>query len=313
MIVRKSKFGKWLTLPLLVAGILTGVAAPASAQTIQLSVPEDIVTPGVAIPVTVVGPPRHFFAVAGSSTGAGYAYGGVALPVGPDVVVFHVGVLDDAGRAVVNVTPPFVGTALDRYYLMAAWSTNGAFLPLTPSAHLVVRNGDLLRSVAGPQGPPGPVGPTGPAGPIGQTGPAGPFGPIGPQGNPGPTGPPGATGPAGPVGPPGAQGPQGVMGVAGPTGPPGVSGYQTIEGPISAMDATASKSSTAICPVGKVLLGGGYWISPTVSDVIVVRAAGPSQPEGAPNVGWAVLGQRMGAGSESWGIRSWAFCAAAAP
>lgn len=314
--MRKSKFGKWLTLPLLVAGMLTGTARLASAQTIQLSVPEDIVTPGVAIPVTVIGPARHFFAIAGSSTGAGYRYGGVNLPVGPDVVVFHVGLLDDAGRAVVNVIPPFVGTSLDRYYLMAAWSTNGTFIPLTSSSHIIVRNGDLLRSVAGPQGPPGPVGPTGPTGPIGLTG------APGPQGAPGPIGPTGATGSIG------LTGPQGLQGVPGPTGAQGLQGIQGPDGPVRGYEKADSTSSpvtgdslthTARCSSGKVVIGGGYSIistpllppPPPSNNLVLAEISGPSDlvtPGEAP--GWTVIAKRF-EGADPWSIRVWAFCASA--
>ena len=113
--------------------------------------------------------PRHrdrpagkLFAVAGSTTGAGLTYGGVSLPLGTDAVVLASGVLDGTGQAVVMVTPPFRGTMLDRYYLIGVWSTNTSFLPLTPSAGLVLRNGDLLGGVIGTPGPVGPVGPEGP-------------------------------------------------------------------------------------------------------------------------------------------------------
>ena len=177
MILSSSKSGRWLTILLLWAGVLIGSAGLSSAQTIQVSVAQDIVAPGFPVPVTVTGPPGQFFAVAGSATGAGFTYGGVALPVGPDVVVLHVGVLDGTGQAVVPVTAPFLGSQLDRYYVVAAWANNSSFLPPTPSSHLVLRNRDLLSSVVGPQGPVGPVGPTGPQGPLGLTGPTGPQGP----------------------------------------------------------------------------------------------------------------------------------------
>jgi hypothetical protein len=313
VIVKKSKFSEWLTLSSLVAVIVLSTAGLATAQPIQLSVPEDIVTPGVAVPVTVVGPPRHFFAVAGSSTGAGYRYGGVNLPVGPDVVVYHVGVLDDAGRAVVNVIPPFVGTSLDRYYLMAAWSTNGAFIPLTSSSHIIVRNGDLLRSVAGPQGPPGPPGPAGPAGPTGPIGATGAQGPTGAQGVPGAVGPQGAagvTGPPGPQGGVGPQGPQGVPGATGPTGPPGVGGYQKVD-QSSPVDGVAFKEFSVQCPVPKVVLGGGFAISNLPSDVVIVRSSGPDETQ-TPSVAWTVAAQRI-TGTGDWGLRVWAFCANATP
>jgi hypothetical protein len=101
--------------------------------------------------------------------------------------------------------------------------------------------------------------------------------------------------------------------VVGAQGPPGVSGYEIVPGPITQVNADAAKASTAECPVGKVLVGGGYWISPTTTDVIVVRASGPSLPDEIPRVGWAVLAQRMGPGTENWAVRSWAFCASVSP
>ena len=161
-------------------------AAPAAqSQTIQISVPADVVNAGASVPVTVTGPPGMPFAVAGSTTGAGLTYGGVSLALGTDAVVLTSGVFNGTGQAVVTVTPPFRGTTLDRYYLIAVWSTTTSFLPPTSSPSLVLRNGDLLGGVIGtpgPAGPAGPAGPTGPAGPAGFDGAPGAQGPAGPQG-----------------------------------------------------------------------------------------------------------------------------------
>jgi hypothetical protein len=304
VIVTKLKYGKWLTLPLLIAGMFTGTAGLASAQSIYVSVPDDIVTPGVPVPISVTGPPNTFFAVAGSSTGAGYTYSGVRLPVGPDVYVFYVGILDPEGRATVNIVPPFVGTQLDRYYVMAAYGPNATLVPPTPSAPVILRNGDLLRSVEGPPGPQGPVGPLGPAGPMGLTG------PPGPQGVPGPQGP---IGPQGPQGPPGtgAQGPQGPEGPVGPQGPPGtVTGFELVN-VSSPTGGAASYTATAFCPAGKLLVGGGYGIS-DVPGTFMVMASGPDHPVGAPSVGWTVIARRTD-GTVDWSVEAKALCAAATP
>jgi hypothetical protein len=136
---------------------------------------------------------------------------------------------------VVSVTPPFRGSVLDRYYLMGAAATNTAFLPVSASPAVVVKNGDLLGGVIGPAGTPGPAGPAGPAGAPGPQGVAGEPGPQGAMGPVGPAGAAGAVGPEGPAGVAGAQGsqgPAGPAGAAGATGPIGPQGPQGLEGPM---------------------------------------------------------------------------------
>ncbi len=152
--------------------------------------------------MTVTGTPGHYFAIVGSTTGAGFSYAGVQFAVGPDVVILAMGNLDGSGRAVVNVVPPFVGSSLDRYYIQAVTSTVPNFVPLQVAPGNVVVNGDLAGLAAS-----GLVGPAGPTGPAGAQGPAGPAG---------------ATGAAGPQGPAGSQGPAGAVGAVGPAGPDGV-------------------------------------------------------------------------------------------
>jgi hypothetical protein len=169
-----SRFRRWRF-----AALCWAVAAPALAQPPQISVGADIVTPGAAVNVTIVGTPGANAALVGSSTGAGLSYGGVALALGIDVQVLFIGTLDGTGQRVVGVTPPFVGTTLDRYYLQALTSSSPSFVPPQPSRGLVLRNADLLSGLGG-TGPAGPPGPAGPAGPIGPTGPAGATGPPGP-------------------------------------------------------------------------------------------------------------------------------------
>jgi len=130
----------------------------------------------------------------------------------------------------------------------------------------------------GAQGPQGPVGPTGPQGQQGPTGAQGPQGATGATGAKGATGADGAAGPSGPQGPVGATGPQGpqgatgaqgVAGSAGPTGtqgvpgPAGATGSTGAEGPaghdgtLAGVVTVTTSGNTAMCPTGKVALGGG--------------------------------------------------------
>lgn len=87
----------------------------ARAQTPQISASATVVDPGAAVIVTITGAPGRSFALLGSTTGAGLSHAGVALAIGPDVVVFTLGTLDASGQATITITPPFVGTVLDRY------------------------------------------------------------------------------------------------------------------------------------------------------------------------------------------------------
>ena len=91
------------------------LGATAFAQP-TLTLSADIVTPGLATVATVTGPAGQHFAVIGSSAKAGLSHAGVALAVGPDLAILALGVLDGTGQATINITPPFLLTALDRYY-----------------------------------------------------------------------------------------------------------------------------------------------------------------------------------------------------
>ncbi|MEZ5417373.1 MAG: collagen-like protein [Vicinamibacterales bacterium] len=210
--------GRWMR-GLAVAVCVVFPAARAGAQP-ALTLSADVVAPGGATTATVSGTPGEHWALLGSTVNAGLAHAGVALAVGTDFAILATGVLPGSGQVVVNVTPPFVGTIFDRYYLQAVTSPSPAFAPLAAAPARVVRNRDLSAGITGPQGPAGPEGPAGPAGPAGIAGPAGPQGPAG---APGPTG---ATGASGPAGPQGATGPQGPAGPQGPTGPQGPQGPQ---------------------------------------------------------------------------------------
>lgn len=150
----------------------------------------------------------------------------------------------------------------------------------------------------GPTGPQGPQGETGPPGADGLQGPAGPSGPHGPQGETGPAGPVGATGPqgaSGPTGPQGLQGEQGPagatgatgpMGPSGPQGPAGVSGREvvTVKASSAALSMGSSINATALCPSGKVPLGGGGSASPVGVGVLLTLHS--SRPATNGTHGW---------------------------
>jgi hypothetical protein len=110
----------------------------------------------------------------------------------------------------------------------------------------------------------GDIGPQGPAGPQGE------HGLQGEQGVQGPQGPRGLTGDKGDKGDTGPQGP------AGPAGSGGTSGYQivTADAPVVGFGNTAT---TAVCPTGKKVLGGGVWTNHS----LVARSA----PDGS--TAWA--------------------------
>jgi hypothetical protein len=212
------------------------LAGRAEAQP-TLSASTTTVAPGVSVTLTVTGTPGQQFAVIGSAVGAGFSHGGTALSVGSDVTILALGPLDGTGVVTVSVTPPFRGTALDRYYVQAVTSASAAFIPLAASAGVVLRNNDLLGGILGTPGAPGPQGPPGPAGLEGPAGVAGPAGPMGAAGAVGAAGAAGAVGPAGPTGATGAAGPVGPVGPAGPAGSTGVTGPAGPAGPLGATGA----------------------------------------------------------------------------
>ena len=176
------------------AALFVILAARPSAQerpAVEMTASLDVAAPGVPVSVTIVGPPGHYYALLGSSVGAGLTHAGVNLSIGVDFVLLAGAQLDGTGQVVVSVIPPFHFTTLDRYYLQAATSPTIAFAPMALSPGRIVRNADLVDGLAGhkvPAGTAGPVGPVGPMGPIGLTGATGAAGPSGPAGPPGPSG-----------------------------------------------------------------------------------------------------------------------------
>src|SRR5262245_3491749 len=98
--------------------LVLAMSTAAFAQP-QLTVSATVVNPGATVSATITGTPGQNYALVGSSVGAGLTYAGVALAVGPDVIVLSVGTLDGTGKVTVAVRPPFTGTVLDRYYIQA--------------------------------------------------------------------------------------------------------------------------------------------------------------------------------------------------
>ena len=117
----------------------------------------------------------------------------------------------------------------------------------------------------------------------------GPKGEQGATGGTGPQGPQGDTGATGPHGPSGLTGEQGLKGDPGPTGQSGEKGEagnlttQIITGtPVTiSLSSEGNVYSTATCPEGKSVLGGGetFSVSPNISTIypqLTVNASYPS-------------------------------------
>jgi hypothetical protein len=127
-----------------------------------LTVDRDVVTPGAAVIVTIVGNPGDHYALIGSGIGAGAPHAGISLAVGTNFALLASGVLDGSGRVIVNVVPAFLLTTLDRYYIQGATSTTPDFSTMQVTQGRVLRNGDLVGSLPGTIGAPGPPDPEGP-------------------------------------------------------------------------------------------------------------------------------------------------------
>src|SRR5262245_2773276 len=117
-----------------VASVFVGLSIARAADAQTLSVNTDLVAPGTSVVATVTGPPGYAYAIAGSTVGAGLVVFGVPLRLGTDYTLLASGVIPASGSLTVAVTPPFVGTPLDRYYIQLAVSPNSTFNPLLASA-----------------------------------------------------------------------------------------------------------------------------------------------------------------------------------
>jgi hypothetical protein len=98
-------------------------------------------------------------------------------------------------------------------------------------------------------------------------------------------GPQGVQGLKGDTGPQGARGPTGLTGA---TGSPGLSGYQVVAGDPVTVSPNLIHAITvqAMCPPGKVPLGGGVSLSNNDAGVLL-KASYPVWP--GEGVGWAVV------------------------
>jgi len=165
----------------------------------------------------------------------------------------------------------------------------------------------------GPQGIPGTPGAPGSIGPQGERGVPGPVGTPGAPGLPGPIGPQGVQGEPGPVGPTGVQGIPGAQGLPGPQGAPGLSGYEIVSSK-TAFDSTTTKVAVADCPAGKVALGGGAEIFPSLADPnhytapVVLHASLPSYGNGVP-AGWVAQSSEIAPYTFEWHMLVYAICA----
>jgi hypothetical protein len=136
----------------------------------------------------------------------------------------------------------------------------------------------------GPTGTQGIQGPTGLTGPTGTQGIQGPTGLTGPTGTQGPIGPTGTTGSTGATGSTGSAGATGSTGPTGATGPTGLAASQIVAGTaVQTANAPAlgtPVTSTATCPAGKTLLGGGGRVftsgSGTPNDAAMLSESYPS-------------------------------------
>ena len=113
----------------------------------------------------------------------------------------------------------------------------------------------------------------------------------------GPQGPPGPQGPAGPTG---ATGPQGLTG---PQGPAGVSGYQFVSSYLA--HTGWYFRPTISCPVGKMALGGGYYLTRPFEGAILVTRNSPTDD----GTGWIVQLRTLDGSTVDWTVQLFVVCA----
>ena len=102
--------------------------------------------------------------------------------------------------------------------------------------------------------------------------------------------------------PAGPTGPQGPAGPAGPQGPAGLTGLQIVN-TSSGIDSLDTHSTTASCPSGKKVTGGGASIINNEEDAVMLV----NQPSG--DAAWSAVGVEADSTTESWGVQAWAICA----
>jgi hypothetical protein len=101
-------------------------------------------------------------------------------------------------------------------------------------------------------------------------------------------------------------GPAGPSGPAGPAGPPGASGLQTVF-TTSAVNSTTTRTLTAVCPSGKVAIGGGVSVTPST-----VTEVGLSTSYLANPTTWTASAREIDATASNWGLNVVVICATVA-
>lgn len=105
--------------------------------------------------------------------------------------------------------------------------------------------------------------------------------------------------------PPGPAGPAGQQGPAGPQGAPGLASLQIVSAE-SASNSDPNRQVEALCPAGKVVVGGGAHIWNAATDV----ALDESYPSGAAK--WRATAYEVNATGANWHLVAYAICAAVA-
>jgi hypothetical protein len=218
--------------------------------------------------------------------------------------------------------------------------TPGALRVIDEGQHCLASEAAISWSHQGPAGAAGAIGPAGPAGPKGDKGDPGPAGAKGDpgakgdtgakgepgiQGIQGPKGDKGDIGPAGSKGDTGARGPTGAQGMAGLTGAPGPKGDKGDTGAtgpagsiVSSTQQMASNTSawhyagtlnsvSVLCPAGKILLGGGYYVTGLDVSVLGRVVVYQSSPMGGIP-GWSAASVAREDPGSNWTVTVYAIC-----
>ena len=158
----------------------------------------------------------------------------------------------------------------------------------------------------GENGAAGPKGDAGAAGAKGTDGAPGPQGGKGDKGDTGDRGANGTNGVNGTDGPVGPQGPEGPKGDKGEAGPSAAGSAKPVIALSQLQGGEDTKSATATCPSGTVVIGGGYDIdveSGKGTDITVVT----NRPAGTDS--WTVTASDKNS-SGDWSISAHAVCMA---
>jgi len=122
------------------------------------------------------------------------------------------------------------------------------------------------------------------------------------QGLIGPKGDTGLQGGKGEQGIQGLTGSKGDTGAAGTNGKDGVNGYEIVTGASSDSNPSMWKGSTAVCPTGKKVVGGGYNVSGQIIEIFVFD----NKP--LSDTTWKVAGYNKFDQSLGWSLQAYAIC-----